>query len=152
MNNNPNKIELVVHGLAYHKKINKIQALFSKEEITCQLILAKKDQLDLGIVIIIGVLEAQSIAIMLEKMEPKRPLTYDLFKSTMEVFNLNLDYIFINKLDSQRIFHCLLVWSNNDKINEVDGRAADAINLALRFKCPIYIDKDIFDKISVEVR
>ena len=151
MDKNDDCIELVIKGIAYLKKISKIQALFTNEKTTYQILLAKKDQLNIGIVIVVGDLEAQSIAIILENLEAQRPLTYDLFKSSLEIFGIKLDSVLINKLDDKGIFHCLLKYSNENKKIEFDGRAIDAINLAIRYNCSIFIDAKIFNEISINL-
>lgn len=87
--------------------------------------------------IIIGGFEAQAIAIELEKMQPSRPLTHDLFKSFADNFNISVSEILIYNL-VEGIFFAKIVCFNGDKEVEIDARTSDAIALALRFGCPIY--------------
>ena len=87
--------------------------------------------------IIIGSFEAQAIAIELEKMQPSRPLTHDLFKTFSESFNITIKEIIIYNL-VEGIFYAKLVCDNNEKEVEIDTRTSDAIALAVRFNCPIY--------------
>lgn len=88
--------------------------------------------------IIIGGPEAQSIAIELEKMQPTRPLTHDLFKSFAESFRINVIEVVIYNL-VEGIFYANLVCQNEaGEIQEIDSRTSDAIALATRFNCPVY--------------
>ena len=87
--------------------------------------------------IIIGGFEAQAIAIELEKMQPTRPLTHDLFKSFAESFDIKITEVIIYNL-VEGIFFAKLICNNGGEEMEIDARTSDAIALAVRFKCPIY--------------
>lgn len=88
--------------------------------------------------IIIGGPEAQSIAIELEKMQPTRPLTHDLFKSFADAFEITIKEVVIYNL-VEGIFFAELVCENEDgKTEKIDSRTSDAIALAARFNCPVY--------------
>ncbi len=88
--------------------------------------------------IIIGGPEAQSIAIELEKMQPTRPLTHDLFKSFSEAFHIAVKEVVIYNL-VEGIFYANLVCENEaGEVQEIDSRTSDAIALATRFNCPVY--------------
>ena len=86
--------------------------------------------------IIIGGFEAQAIAIELEKMTPSRPLTHDLFKSFAEGFNIEVKEVIIYNL-VEGIFFAKIVCNGDGKEVEIDARTSDAIELAVRFNCPI---------------
>ncbi|HHB79756.1 MAG TPA: hypothetical protein ENK85_11035 [Saprospiraceae bacterium] len=87
--------------------------------------------------IVIGNSEAQAIAVALEGMVPTRPLTHDLFKNTLDTFNITLNEVRISEL-VDGIFYAKLICSFQGDIFEVDARSSDAIALAVRFECPIY--------------
>ena len=87
--------------------------------------------------IIIGGFEAQAIAIELEKMQPTRPLTHDLFKSFAEGFDIKITEVIIYNL-VEGIFFAKLICNNGGEEEEIDARTSDAIALAVRFNCPIY--------------
>lgn len=94
--------------------------------------------------IVIGGTEAQAIAIALENMPPARPLTHDLFKTVMDTFHVTLSEIIItNLLDG--VFYSKLICIFNGEEYEIDSRTSDAIALAIRFNCPIYIYGNILD-------
>ena len=87
--------------------------------------------------IVIGGFEAQAIAVAMEKMKPNRPLTHDLFKNTLDSFEIDLKEIVINNL-IDGIFYAKLVCSKEGEIYEIDSRTSDAIAMAVRFGCPIF--------------
>ena len=87
--------------------------------------------------IVIGSFEAQAIAVAMERMMPNRPLTHDLFKSTLDTFNIRLKEVVINNL-LDGIFYARLVCVRNGETFEIDSRTSDAIAMAVSFECPIY--------------
>lgn len=99
--------------------------------------------------IIIGGFEAQAIAVALEKMKPTRPLTHDLMKNFMLAFNVELHEIIISDFQ-EGIFYSKLLCSSEADTVEIDSRTSDALALAVRFGCPIYIYEHIFDRAGVD--
>jgi len=87
--------------------------------------------------IVIGSFEAQAIAVAMERMSPNRPLTHDLFKNTLDTFNITLKEVIINNL-LDGIFYARLVCARDGDNYEIDSRTSDAIAMAVRFGCPIY--------------
>ncbi|MBL4625465.1 MAG: bifunctional nuclease family protein [Flavobacteriales bacterium] len=120
------KIKLEIVGLSYSQTQTGAYALVLGEE-------TGKRRLP----IIIGGFEAQAIAIELEKMQPSRPLTHDLFKTFAENFEIGVKEVIIYNL-VEGIFYAKLVCNNGEKEVEIDTRTSDAIALAVRFECPIY--------------
>jgi len=120
------KIKLEIVGLSYSQTQTGAYALVLGEE-------PGKRRLP----IIIGGFEAQAIAIELEKMQPSRPLTHDLFKTFAENFEIGIKEVIIYNL-VEGIFYAKLVCNNGAKEVEIDTRTSDAIALAVRFNCPIY--------------
>jgi bifunctional DNase/RNase len=99
--------------------------------------------------IVIGGFEAQAIAVALEKMKPTRPLTHDLMKNFMLAFNVDLHEVIISDLQ-EGIFYSKLLCSTEADTVEIDSRTSDALAMAVRFGCPIYIYENIFDVAGVE--
>jgi uncharacterized protein len=87
--------------------------------------------------IVIGSFEAQAIAVALERMVPNRPLTHDLFKSTLDTFEIQLKEVIINNL-LDGIFYARLVCEKNGELFEIDSRTSDAIAMAVRFECKVF--------------
>jgi bifunctional DNase/RNase len=100
--------------------------------------------------IIIGGFEAQSIAVKLENLTPPRPLTHDLLLLFAREFGISVLEVLIYKLD-EGVFYSRLVCNNGEKEILIEGRTSDAIALALRFGCPIYITEDILDKVGITI-
>jgi bifunctional DNase/RNase len=98
--------------------------------------------------IVIGAFEAQAIAVALENMSPNRPLTHDLFKNTLDAFDIVLEQVFINQL-VDGIFYAKLICNHNGNILEIDSRTSDAIAMAIRFESPIFTTSDIMDTAGV---
>lgn len=149
MDNKNEVVELGVKGLNYAGKISLWKKLFSSDKQQYHLILSKKDEANKCVPIIIGECEGQAIAIALEKLTPSRPLTHDLFKTAVDKFNYKLDYVLITKVDNEGIFHSTIYYSDSTKKIDLDARLADAIALALRHCCSIYMDKATFEQFSV---
>jgi bifunctional DNase/RNase len=87
--------------------------------------------------IIIGMFEAQAIAIEIEKIIPNRPMTHDLFKSFANNFHFTIEEIIISDL-KEGVFFAKIVCSDGLKKSEIDARPSDAIAIGLRFDSPIY--------------
>ena len=99
--------------------------------------------------IIIGGFEAQAIAVSLEKMQPNRPLTHDLFKNTLDLSGITISEVIISELVGS-VFHATLIGKKADGSPlKVDARSSDAIALAVRFSCPIFTTKAIMEEASV---
>jgi bifunctional DNase/RNase len=94
--------------------------------------------------IVIGGFEAQAIAVALERMQPSRPLTHDLFANFMATFNIELNEVIIYKLE-EGIFFAQLVCHNGEDTVEIDARTSDALALAVRASCPIYTYENILE-------
>jgi bifunctional DNase/RNase len=87
--------------------------------------------------IIIGMFEAQAIAIEIEKIIPNRPMTHDLFKSFANNFHFTVEEIVISDL-KEGVFFAKIVCSDGLKKTEIDARPSDAIAIGLRFDSPIF--------------
>jgi uncharacterized protein len=101
--------------------------------------------------VVIGVLEAQAIAIEIEKIEPIRPLTHDLFKTLCQSFNLRVKEVIIHKLHEGIFYACLIV-ADDEGNKQIDSRTSDAIAIALRFNCPIYTYEEILEDAGIKIK
>jgi bifunctional DNase/RNase len=99
--------------------------------------------------IVIGGFEAQAIAVALENMQPARPLTHDLMKNFMTSFDVSLQEVYICDLQEGIFYAKLVCFTANDTI-EIDSRTSDAIALAVRFGCPIYVNHSILEQAGLE--
>ena len=98
--------------------------------------------------IIIGMFEAQSIAIQIEKINPNRPLTNDLFKSFAEQVNVSITEVLISDL-KEGVFYSKIMCTDGDKEFELDARPSDAIAIGLRFGVPIYTVESVLSEAGI---
>ena len=133
------RVKLKVMGISYSQTQSGAYALILLEENG-----------ERRIPIIIGGFEAQAIVIKLENLDPPRPLTHDLFKKFADEFNISISEVMIYKLE-EGVFFSKLVCSNNEKTYSIDSRTSDAVAIALRFDCPIYITEDILGKAGITI-
>ncbi len=98
--------------------------------------------------IIIGMFEAQAIAIEIEKIVPNRPMTHDLFKSFSNTFHFHVAEIVISDL-KEGVFFAKIVCSDGLKKTEIDARPSDAIAIGLRFDSPIYTYETILAEAGI---
>lgn len=133
------KIKLNILGLSVSQSQSGAYALVLAEENG-----------DRRIPIIIGPIEAQSIAIQLEGLKPPRPLTHDLFKNMASAFDIFVTEVVIYKLE-EGIFFSELVCMRNEKQIVIDARTSDAVALSLRFNCPIYTTKEIIERAGIVI-
>ena len=82
------------------------------------------------IIVALGFLEAQAIAFALRKLETERPLTHDLFGSLTAEFGIELQHVYINRIEDGTFYSQLCYRLGND-IRLVDARTSDAIAIAL---------------------
>jgi len=94
--------------------------------------------------IVIGGFEAQAIAVALERMQPSRPLTHDLFANFMVTFGIELNEVIIYKLE-EGIFFAKLICQHDGESIEIDSRTSDALALAVRASCKIYTYENILE-------
>ncbi len=100
--------------------------------------------------VIVGTAEAQSIAIAIERIMTPRPLTHDLFVSFSHAFAIELKEVLIYKfLDG--VFYSEMLFSNGTDEVRIDSRTSDAIAIALRVNCDIYIYENIMEECGVEL-
>lgn len=100
--------------------------------------------------IIIGMFEAQAIAIEIEKIIPNRPMTHDLFKSFSGSFDFTIKEIIISDL-KEGVFFAKIICENEHKSVEIDSRPSDAIAIGLRFNAPIYTYEKILGEAGIEL-
>jgi len=98
--------------------------------------------------IIIGMFEAQAIAIEMEKIAPNRPMTHDLFKQFAEQFRFTVREIVISEL-REGIFFAKIVCFDGVRESVIDSRPSDAIAIGIRFDVPIYTNETILSEAGI---
>ncbi len=130
-------IEMVVHGVTLDP--------VSQMPIV---VLKAKDNEEILLPIWIGIFEADSIVRQLQNIEPPRPMTYELTKSIIENMGARLEKVVINDLRDSTYYAELHLLQGNNLI-VIDSRPSDAINLALRFDAPVFVEEAVLEKSKV---
>ena len=87
----------------------------------------------------VGIYEANAIALEIEKVTTQRPMTHDLIKSLLLGLNTGIKKVVVNELREDTFY--ALIWLERDgEMISVDSRPSDALALALRLDCPIFVE------------
>jgi bifunctional DNase/RNase len=98
--------------------------------------------------ILIGMFEAQAIAIEIEKIVPNRPMTHDLFKQMAEQFKFTVREIMISDL-REGIFYARIVCFDGVRETSIDARPSDAVAIGIRFGVPIYTNESVLSEAGI---
>ena len=98
----------------------------------------------------VGIFEANAIAIEIEKVAAPRPMTHDLTRNLMRHMNGNLEKIVITELRDDTFFAMLWI-SQNGELMTLDARPSDAIALALRADCPIFVSEQVMQSAKLNM-
>jgi bifunctional DNase/RNase len=90
----------------------------------------------------VGIFEANAIAIEIEKMAAPRPMTHDLTRNLIHHLNSQLERVVITELKDDTFFAVLWLRQGDESIS-IDARPSDAVALALRADCPIYVSEQV---------
>jgi bifunctional DNase/RNase len=130
-------LEMVVHGITLDP--------VSQMPIV---VLKAKDDEETVLPIWIGIFEADSILRELQKVEPPRPMTYELMKNVITQMGGVVDKVVINDLRDGTYYAEVHVLQGNNLLI-IDSRPSDAINIALRFSAPIFVEESVLEKSKV---
>lgn len=139
MNYMDTEIKLTITGLVYNQTVVGTYGLVLSEEFGNR-----------RFSVMIGEPEAQSIALKMNNKKSPRPLTHDLIKSLLNVFDADLQKVLIYDMVND-VFYSELHILKDKKIIIVDARTSDAVALAVRSDCPIYIKSEILEIVGTEV-
>jgi uncharacterized protein len=90
----------------------------------------------------VGVYEANAIALEIEKVPTPRPMTHDLIRNLLFGLETGVKKIVVNDLKDDTFF--AVIWLERDgEMISVDSRPSDALAIALRLDCPIYVDETV---------
>jgi bifunctional DNase/RNase len=93
----------------------------------------------------VGIFEANAIALEIEKVAAPRPMTHDLTRNLIRNLNAQLDRVVISDLKDDTFFATLWLKQGNEPM-VLDARPSDALALALRADCPIYVTVDVMQR------
>ena len=90
----------------------------------------------------VGIYEANAIALEIEKVSTPRPMTHDLIKSLLLGLGTGMRKVVVSELRDDTFF--AVIWlERNGELISVDSRPSDALALALRLDCPIYVEDEV---------
>jgi uncharacterized protein len=126
-------VEMVVESVRVH--------MLSSRHV----VILKETERDRYLPIWIGPWEASAIAMKLQGLTPERPLTHDLFASTLDELGVRIDRVVISTL-AEETFHARLFLERDGQSWEVDSRPSDALALAVRSGVRIYAAEAVLDQ------
>ena len=111
-------------------------------------VILKEKNADRYLPIWIGPFEANAIALKITGVKPDRPITHDLMASTMSELGIGIAKIVVSSL-SDEVFFARIHMRQDGREIDVDARPSDAIALAVRLECPIFVAEEVFEKAGV---
>jgi len=127
----------------------KIGALIMDPNTNTPIVVLKGVESEVILPIWVGAFEANAIALEIEKVAPQRPLTHDLLRNIIIECGYLASKVVITDLLENTFYAVLELTDSNGKILSLDARPSDAIALALRLDCPIYVKQQVLDLSSV---
>jgi bifunctional DNase/RNase len=121
----------------------KIRALMMDPNSGTPIIILKDVSSETMLPIWVGAYEANAIALEIEKIAPQRPMTHDLLRNLIVEMGAHVERVVVTELRDNTFF-AVIEMSTDDGTNVMlDSRPSDAIALALRADCPIFVDMDV---------
>ncbi|MDR3576213.1 MAG: bifunctional nuclease family protein [Anaerolineaceae bacterium] len=120
----------------------RIRGLMMDPATNMPIVMLKDVGSDSVIPIWVGIFEANAIAIEIEKMAAPRPMTHDLARNLIRHLNARLEKVVITEIKDDT-FHAVLWLRQADEPVMIDARPSDAIALALRSDCPIFVAEQV---------
>jgi hypothetical protein len=119
------------------------------DPVTNMPIVVLKDSVGTAILPIwVGIYEANAIALEIEKVQTPRPMTHDLLKNLLLGLNVRVHKVVVNELREDTFY--ALIWMERDgHLMSIDSRPSDALALALRVDCPIFVEEDVLKSSKV---
>jgi bifunctional DNase/RNase len=109
------------------------------------IVVLKAKASDLVLPIWVGVFEANAIALELQKESTPRPMTHDLLRNLATSLNASVTKVVVSDLREDTFFATIWMQQQAEQVI-IDARPSDAIALALRWDCPIYVSRKVLDQ------
>ena len=120
----------------------KIRGLMMDPVTNMPIVVLKDVGSDTVLPIWVGVYEANAIALEIEKVTTPRPMTHDLIKNLLVGLDTHVHKIVVNELRDDTFF--AVIWMEREgRVISIDSRPSDALALALRLDCPIYVEETV---------
>jgi bifunctional DNase/RNase len=123
----------------------RIRGLMMDPSTSMPIVVLKDVASDTVMPIWVGIFEANAIALEIEKVAAPRPMTHDLARNLIRNLNARLDRVVISELKDDTFFATLWL-QQGDEPMVLDARPSDALALALRADCPIYVTEDVMQR------
>ncbi len=123
----------------------KIGALIMDPNTNTPIVVLKGVDSETVLPIWVGAFEANAIALEIEKVVPQRPMTHDLLRNLILECRLSAASVVITDLMENTFYAQIELVDQNDEPVSLDARPSDAIALALRLDCPIYVEQKVID-------
>ena len=121
----------------------KIRALMMDPNSGTPIIILKDVDSETMLPIWVGAYEANAIALEIEKVAPQRPMTHDLLRNLIVEMGASVVRVIVTELRDNTFFARIELRTSEGAKLLLDSRPSDAIALALRADCPIYVDMDV---------
>ena len=121
----------------------KIRALMMDPNSGTPIIILKDVNSETMLPIWVGAYEANAIALEIEKIAPPRPMTHDLLRNLIIELGMKVERVVVTSLRDNTFFAVIELSSGNGDAMRLDSRPSDAIALALRADCPIFVDLEV---------
>ena len=121
----------------------KIRALMMDPNSGTPIIILKDINSERMLPIWVGAYEANAIALEIEKIAPPRPMTHDLLRNLIVELGLRVERVVVTSLRDNTFYAVIELTGENGEPMKLDSRPSDAIALALRADCPIYVDLEV---------
>ncbi len=120
----------------------KIRGLMMDPVTNMPVVVLKETQGNGVLPIWVGVYEANAIALEIEKVQTPRPMTHDLLKNVLNGLNVHVKKVVVSDLREDTFY--ALIWMERDgETISMDSRPSDALALALRLDCPIFVEDQV---------
>src|SRR5436309_10009810 len=107
------------------------------------IIILKDVNSDTMLPIWVGAYEANAIALEIEKVSPQRPMTHDLLRNIILEMGVSVERVTVTELRDNTFFAAIMMKSHAGETIMIDARPSDAIALALRVDCPIFVEEEV---------
>ena len=121
----------------------KIRALMMDPNSGTPIVILKDVQSDTMLPIWVGAYEANAIALEIEKIAPPRPMTHDLLRNLIVQLGIQVQRVVVTSLRDNTFFAVIEMTTSDGNRMVLDARPSDAIALALRADCPIFVDVEV---------
>ncbi|MDX6710079.1 MAG: uncharacterized protein QOH96_1095 [Blastocatellia bacterium] len=121
----------------------KIRALMMDPNSGTPIVILKDVDSETMLPIWVGSFEANAIALEIEKIAPQRPLTHDLLRNLITELGAVVDRVVVTELRENTFYAVIELHGQDGNLIVMDSRPSDAIALALRTDCPIFVDAEV---------